>query len=171
MADITLEMTDLNKLKEYFEATNIQYSNAIFYAIKDTNRWLKAQVIREVRKKYPIELRRIKKRMFGTAKVFHGEAVSWIWLGVSGIDANAFGRAVQTKKGVYLPNIKKMIPSAFISKKLHNLIFMREGRSRLPIIKPLVELEFDNLLDKYTPLAEKKFHQLLQDKLRSFTRV
>ncbi|ODN41169.1 hypothetical protein [Piscirickettsia litoralis] len=166
MAELTLELRQLEQLRDDFAATEQQYNQALLYTIKDLNRWLTSQVIKEVKKKYPLKLKEIKRRLFGRAKVFNHEAVSWLWLGVRGMNANIFGRAVQTQQGVYLPSIKKLIPGAFIA---NGKIWQRKSRSRMPIMTPTVELDFDGLLDKYSVLAEKKFYHILDDKLRSTT--
>lgn len=151
MIEIDVQESGLESIERFLAATPKQVDRAMSSTFAKLARWLTTKSIRELAKHLKLPQKEVKRRLrtFRLSRVAGGQGVR-VWYGLDPMGMIHLG-ARQTKEGVTAYG-GRFVKSAFIARgragqggpaDTNKQVFVREGRTRLPIKKVTVALGDD----------------------------
>lgn len=148
MIEIDISENSFRDVERFLDATPKQIDKAMSSTFTKLARWLTTKSVRELAKVLKLPPKEVKRRLrtFRLARSGGGKAVR-VWYGLDPMGMIHLG-AKQTKEGVTAFG-DRFVKSAFIARGRagrgpasdgNRQVFIREGRTRLPIKKVTVEL-------------------------------
>lgn len=162
---LRLEAIGLKEMARHFEQLPGVVAKAERRAFKRTTKWAQTQGLRAMARESNVAQSALKKSL--RALVFISDGEGRVWFGTDPVKAAYAGRLRQTKKGARAGRHK--FPDGFVAtmKSGHTGIYMRQGKSRLPIIEQSVDVtlpesEFNRIAEAAESRLLTQFHDELE---------
>lgn len=162
---LRLEVDGIDELSRHFAHLPGVVAKAEYRAFKRTSDWAKSQGAKSMSRESRLTQKVLKARH--RAQAYQSDGFARVWFGVDPIKAVYTGKLKQQKRGIKVG--KFTFKGAFVAtmKSGHTGIFMRQGKSRLPIIEQFInvilpEEEFNRIAQESESKLLNQFHHELE---------